>query len=463
MTSPAVVGVLEEEKQTLGGVVVGPPAVRQALLLSFWDGIFATVMVALTETFGIAAAVSLAAPSMAIALLGSTPLLLGSLGQYFLPAVLDVRRARKKQVLVAVGLQAVFLLAAALSGFLVRPAAAWTYVALVALAGVSANVTTASWVSWMGDLVPAGIRSRHFAWRSRLFACVNLSCALAAGFLAKGYSTKNAPWTFFTAVFACSGVFRLLSQQMLRRQYEPPVRTTAARPDWHARPSRDFASFSLANALVQGAAAMSAPFFNVWYLRDLHFNYFELAITSCCAIVGNIISLPAWGRLADRIGSPKTLRISGLLVSIVPLPYLFFTSQAAVWVINFGGGIAWAGYNLVSFNYMLSASENRDRTRLFAFASAVTGVVVFSMTLLGGFLATRLPTLFSSPLQGLFLLSAVLRLFAFSVFFPQLREQVLVAHQSLHPGERSQDLFNEMPGLRVGLGLLRNFFRAFRG
>jgi len=35
--------------------------------------------------------------------------------------------------------------------------------------------------------------------------------------------------------------------------------------------------------------------------------------------------------------------------------------------------------------------------------------------------------------------------------------------QSLHPGERSQDLFNDEPALRPGLGLLRNFFRAFRG
>src|SRR5689334_14107267 len=104
MTSPAAVALLEEEKQTLGGVVVGPPAVRQALVLSFWDGTFATVMVALTETFGIAAAVSLHAPSMAIALLGSLPLLMGSLGQYFLPAFVDMRRARKKHVLLGVGL-----------------------------------------------------------------------------------------------------------------------------------------------------------------------------------------------------------------------------------------------------------------------------------------------------------------------------------------------------------------------
>src|SRR6478735_8818719 len=100
MTGPLDVAVADERRLTLGGVVVGSPTVRRALVLSFWDGTFATVMVALTETFGIAAAVSLKAPSMAIALLGSLPLLLGSLGQYYLPAFIDVQHARKKQVLV---------------------------------------------------------------------------------------------------------------------------------------------------------------------------------------------------------------------------------------------------------------------------------------------------------------------------------------------------------------------------
>ena len=35
---------------------------------------------------------------------------------------------------------------------------------------------------------------------------------------------------------------------------------------------------------------MSAPFFSVWYLRDLHFNYFSLAVAACCTILGSIIS-----------------------------------------------------------------------------------------------------------------------------------------------------------------------------
>jgi MFS family permease len=457
MATQVDVVVAGKPKQKLGGIEVGPPAIRRALVLSFWDGTFATAMIALTETFGIAAAVSLKAPSMAIALLGSTPLLLGSLGQYFLPAFVDLRHARKAHVLVGVGLQSAFLLAAAFAGFVAPPYAAWAYVALLALAGVSANVTTASWASWMGDLVPLDVRGRHFAWRSRLFAFGNLSVALSAGLFAANYSTQNAPWMFFTAIFASAALCRAVSYQMLKRQYEPPVAPMAEKPNWRVETSPDFRTFCLAHALMQGAAAMSAPFFSVWFLRDLHFNYLALALVGSCTIVGSIVSLPVWGKLADHLGNRAILRVAGLLVCVVPLPYLMFTSQWSVFAINFLGGVSWAGYNLVSFNHLLSASEKKDRARLSAYASAVTGVVVFSMTLLGGFLSTRLPHAFTWQLQSLFLLSALVRLLTFSYFFPRLEEYAPPR------GQHAQELFNEIPGYRVGLGLLRNFFRAFRG
>jgi len=60
--------------------------------------------------------------------------------------------------------------------------------------------------------------------------------------------------------------------------------------------------------------------------------------------------------------------LPGLLVSVVPLAYLQFTSTVAVWLINVGGGVAWAGYQLISVNHMLSASEGKNRARLFAVA-----------------------------------------------------------------------------------------------
>jgi predicted MFS family arabinose efflux permease len=284
-------------------------------------------------------------------------------------------------------------------------------------------------------------------------AIVQLSCALTVGLLAANYTSSNAPWRFFTAVFTCAALFRFASFQMLKRQYEPKSEAKKSE-GWRARPTPEFRRFAFATGFVQAASAMSGPFFTVWFLRDLHFNYLKLAMAGCFSLLGSILSLSLWGRLADRYGNSLVQRIGGLLVCLVPVPYCFFSHHTAIWAMNFFGGICWAGFNLASFNQLLNASENRNRTSLIAFASSVTGVLVFAMTLLGGLLSTRLPTLFAWQLQTLFFLSATLRLVAVAM---------LPTFAETRVDRTSTDLFNEIPGYRVGLGLLRNVYRAFRG
>ncbi len=451
MTADARVLGEGPESLALGGVRVGSPVVHRALVFSLFDGIAATGMVALTETFGIVAAVSLNAPDMAIALLGSAPLFLGSIGQYAL--LPRIGRARKRLVLRGVALQASLLALAGLSGFLPGRAAAWIYVACFVLAGISANVTAAAWTSWMADLVPAGIRGRHFAWRGRVFALVNLSCSIAVGLLSAGYDAHNAPWRLFTMTFLCASAFRFISLQMLRRQYEPPG-TASPVGERRVRPSRDFVKFCCAHGLVQAATAMSGPFFTVWYARDLRFDYLTLAATGSFTILGNIVSLPLWGRLADRSGGARVMRLAGVLVCLVPLPYCLSGDFRLVWATSLFGGVAWAGYNLASFNQLLHLSSEGSRTSLIAYATVIIGALVFPMTLLGGYLAPRLPTVFTWRLQTLFLLSAALRFGAIALL-PRIGGPT-----GRQPAE---DLFNAIPSYRAGLGLLRNVFRAFRG
>jgi MFS family permease len=322
------------------------------------------------------------------------------------------------------------------------------------LAGFSANVTAAAWTSWMGDLVPAQIRGRHFAWRSRVFSLVNLSCSLLVGLLAQHYDSHNAPWALFTVIFLCAASCRWVSLQMLKQQYEPD-RQASVHPPARAKPSVEFKRFCWTNGLVQAATAMSAPFFSLWYVRDLRFNYLMLAAVGCSTVAGNIVTLPLWGRLADRHGGAKVLRFAGVLVCLVPLPSCFSGDGRVVCLASLFGGIAWAGYNLASFNQLLNLSEEGSRTSLIAYATAVTGLLVFPMTLVGGYLATRLPIVFTWRAQTLFLASMVLRFGAISLMMPRLG--------SPRWSQTAEDLFNAIPSYRAGLGLLRNVFRAFRG
>ena len=129
----------EQPSQTpsalFGGVPVTGRRHRKALYFSLLDGIFANVMLALTETFGIAAAVFLKAPAIAIALLGSLPLLLSSLGQLLLPLFIAPASSKKRIVCRGTLLQSLFLFLVATSGFLPPQLRAWAYVLLFAMYG----------------------------------------------------------------------------------------------------------------------------------------------------------------------------------------------------------------------------------------------------------------------------------------------------------------------------------------
>ena len=441
----------------LGGLPFENPAHRSALLLSLWDGIFANVMLALVETFGIAAAVFLKAPAIAIALLGSLPLLLSSLGQLLLPLLIDPSAGRKRYVLRGTALQAAFLFLTAMSGFLPQSVRPWAYVLLFALYGFSGNVVSGFWIAWMGDLVPHEVRGRHFAWRNRIFSAAQLLCALTAGVISRRYTTDNARWLLFAMVFLFAGIARAVSTFMLHRQHEPsfaiqePVRSFRE----VFRQSRPFLFYSSAAALVQGTVAIAGPFFNVYYISDLHFNYFTLSVATAATVLGTIATLPFWGKIADSFGNRTVIIITVLLITTVPLPYIASSKPWHVWVLNFYTGCCWSGYNLSNFNYLLIAAGKDKTEQHISFAVALTGICVFIFSVTGGFLATRLPVIFRCQLHSLFLLSSLLRFLIFIL--------LIIRYPKYEPAGRSAlEIFHQVPGYRVGMGILRNSFRAFR-
>lgn len=449
--------VTDAPQTKLGGIYVGPPLIRGALLNSFWDGIMANGMTALNDTFGIAAAIALRASSMGIALLSSLPMLLGSLAQFFLPAWADPKKGRKHYVLWGVRAQILFLFLAGFAGWVPGRFAPMAYIALFVSASVSANLTGPYWVAWMGDLIPGTARGRHFAWRSVFFSWSYLSCSLTAGMISRHYDAHNAPWVLFACVFAAAASLRGVSFVFMARQYEP-VSSLAleAFSPLGFRPGRDFLIYCVATGLYQGAASMSGPFFSVWYLRDLHFSYLFLSICLSTTVFGSIAFSGFWGRLADNLGTSRVLWISGLLVALIPFPYVFFQSKWVIWACCFYSGATWGGYNLANFNHMLNATDSQHRSHYIAFASLVVGLIGCGFSLMGGFLATRLPVFFGWQLQSLFLLSGILRLGIFAAFFRSFRE-----YRNSLP-KASLSIYMELPGFRMGAGLIRTVFRGFR-
>jgi Major Facilitator Superfamily len=214
--------------------------------------------------------------------------------------------------------------------------------------------------------------------------------------------------------------------------------------------------FCLSVAFLQGTTAAAGPFFNVWFLRDLKFDYLTFTIATASMIIGTIAFLPLWGRLIDSIGTSRVLRMTGLMCAFVPIPYLFGSTPLLVWAANFYSGIAWGGFNVANFNYLLRTTEKEKSDHYIAFSSAITAMSMFMFSLLGGFLSTRLPVLFEYQLQTLFLVSFGGRLLVVLFFFRKFRQPDMRVESG------TIELVNEPAGYKVGMEIIRQVFRPLR-
>jgi MFS family permease len=99
---------------------------------------------------------------------------------------------------------------------------------------------------------------------------------------------------------------------------------------------------------------------------------------------------------------------------------MFSSSFWWILIVELLTGFAWAGFNLISFNFMLQLMPDRKNSEKFVgFFNLVSGLGAFAGALLGGLLAANFEKIvlpFGWPyLFALFILSFVLRLF-FSLF-----------------------------------------------
>jgi MFS family permease len=408
---------------TLGGIDVGSPQNRKGLLFCLGDGMLWQIMFTLVETFAVAAALSLKAPAIAISMLGSLPLLLGSYAQAFVLNNVNPDKPRKQYVLLGVRTQIVCLSAIACAGFLPPAVAPWVFVASYAIYGLGGRLFENLWITWFADLVPEAVMGQHTAWRTMFMAVTQFTVALGVGVLARKLTAQTTPWSFFVTIFLLAAGFRFCSSLMVAAQYEPPRDTPFIRLSFrNFKPSRDLVKYAIAMSLFSGAAGMSGPFFSVWFLRDLRFDYLTFTIVGACATVGTMISLPIWGRLTDKIGTMRVMRLAVLMSALVPLPFLFWGTPLAVWICNLYSGVAWTGIGVTGFKYQIQVAGVKHQEQSLTFYGCVFSTVGIVFSLIGGFLATRLPNIFGWQLQTLFFLSGLLRLTVYFGLFFKLRE-----------------------------------------
>ncbi|MEG5208833.1 MFS transporter [Microcoleus sp. ARI1-A1] len=404
--------------------------VRSTLKASTIEGVFATVFESATTGLLLSNfLLQVGASSVEIGILSAIPMLvnlLQPLGAY----IADRTTSRHWYNLAIFGLSRLLWLVLVVAIVWGRQHAdpqqllQWTLVTVIA-ASVLAAFATSNWFSWMAAVVPHRLRGRYFGFRNSATSLVTL---LGVPLMGLFVSTWGADPILSYGVVLFLGVVAgmiSLGYQFLMVDVNPQVYGKDAQSDRltekKEKQSTDFVPsvlkdsnflmFILYFSVWTFAVNLSAPFFNIYLLKDLSLDVSLVTVYSSLSSGANLLLLLFWGKLADRWGNRPLLIAVGLVVAVTPLLWLGTGNYPfAVWVwlplLHLVGGTTLGAIALCTNNIQMEIAPHQQPSTYFAIAAAVSGVAGALGTTAGGFLA-ELPGM---SLGALFALSAAVRL-----------------------------------------------------
>jgi MFS family permease len=319
--------------------------------------------------------------------------------------------------------------------YMMHSAQVWWLIAFVTVSVVSGAIANPAWGSMMADLVPERLRGRYFGFRGQIAGLITLVFFFIGGAILQHFTGINV-FAGYAILFGGATVFRLLSFVFLSRMYEPAQAASKAdgpglyelvKSTW----SSDLGKFTLYIAQIDFGVCVSAPFFTVYMLRDLHFSYMSFVIVSSASAIATFYFQTFWGRRADMAGNIKVIRITSMILPVIPLLWLGSTNMYYLIAANVISGFAWSGYTLSAVNFVYDASEPNIRTKQIAIFNATDGLACCLGALIGGFIAPHLPELLGFHLRSLFTVSGVLRGLVVLLLLRQIREVRRVPEMTL--------------------------------
>lgn len=411
------------------------PQTDRSLRHSIRDGMAYAVMAGGGETYFSAFALFLRASAPQVALLSTLPALLGSLAQ-LLSAWLGRRLGRRRPVVLAgTALQALTWLPLLLLPLWYRDAAVGLLLIIVTVYFAGANLAAPQWTSLMGDLVPERRRGRFFARRTRLTAITTFVALAGAGTTLHLCDVRQATATGFVIVFTVAMVARWISVYHLACMHEPSPHGADIQP----APDRTWFKavrgtgalwFSLYFVLMQSAVAIAGPFFAVYMLRDLQFSYLQFMLTTGTAVLVQFLTLTMWGRISDVFGNRLILRVTGIMVPLLPLLWIVSTHFGYLLVLQCLSGFAWAGLSLSAGNLLFDLVPARQRATYAAFHNVSAALGIFVGGMFGAALVLALPpmapllgqTHIASSLLSVFVVSSTIRALVAVLLVRRVRE-----------------------------------------
>jgi predicted MFS family arabinose efflux permease len=403
------------------------PAVRRALTLSIWDGIFANLYANLTGgVFLVGYALALKASEVQIGLLAAFPLL-ANLIQPFSTYCIELIGRRRPLALIGGAFARSLWLILILAPLYLSSRRHLLFLSLwvVALSQVGTAVNNLAWMSWMADLVHEEARGRYFGLRNAALGVAALLASLAGGYFLDVWKESHprgemdALRILFLVGVICGGISLLIQARI----YEPPLQEGDDAQPFYQRlllPFQDsnFRPFLVFTLAWNFAVYFTAPFFAVYMLKALKLSYTTVTVYVVISSLADLTSARLWGHWSDRETNKPILFLTSFFAAFIPYGWMFTSQDTSLLlgVLHLAGGLFWAGIRLCTGNLVLKISPPANRSIYFSTFNAVAALMVIVAPILGGVTLKFLPGLLQAshllwnPFFVVFFVSSTLRL-----------------------------------------------------
>ncbi len=402
------------------------------------EGNLDAVKIGAAETYLGAFGIFLGGSPLQVGALATLPALIGSLAQTIGTRLVDRSGSRKQILAILMKAQGALWLPIALLPFVFGDGwyAVSVLIGLTVLYHMTTGVMSPIWNSLVGDIIPQEVRGEFFGYRNKWISITVFISVLVGGQLIHLFTGWRISEYGFALAFLIAAIARWSAGHVFARVEDPPIHV----PDeskftfWQfisrARHS-NFVKFVLFVSSMNFAVAISGPYFAMYMLNDLKLSYLEYTCVVATAVLVQFVVMRSWGALSDQFGNRKILRVCGWLVAFNPWMWLISDHILFLIVIQVYSGFFWAGFNLAAANFVFDAVTPAKRARCIAYQAIINGMLVFVGSLIGGVLATRMPSSITQPLSvlvpyspflALFLLSGVLRASVMAFLYPAFRE-----------------------------------------
>jgi MFS family permease len=270
------------------------------------------------------------------------------------------------------------------------------------LSAIPWSWSSLSWKSLMAEALPEERRNQAFSQRNRIVAIFSIGITLITGFLmdAMGFPLGYRVIFLASIIFSLAEVFHLFQIKPLKELKAEKEEISFGKMFRENKPFRHFCFGSL---IFQVGYQGTIPLFTIYTVLNLQATPGWVSLIAIASGLGQILFYPLWARWAKKYGQELMVAVATFLMALSPVFYAVSTSLLPIVLFNLLIGAFWAGFNLISFNYLLQVSPPGTREKHIAVFNTLMNSVAIFLPLLGVALADLI------GIRVAFLVGAVVR------------------------------------------------------